>query len=82
VALAHGLDEPGQRGKHIALDRDRAQQILDWMEQNAEQDTPITRGEIMDYSTSQFKIKSTRGWVNSFVLRHSDEVIQKSGPQE
>jgi hypothetical protein len=37
----------------------------------------------MDDCTSQFKIKSTRGWVNSFVLRHSDEVIQtKSGAQE
>jgi hypothetical protein len=37
----------------------------------------------MDYCTSQFKIKSTRGFVNSFVLRHSDEIIQtKSGTQE
>jgi hypothetical protein len=35
AALAHGLDEPGQRGKHIALDQDREQQIFDWMEQNA-----------------------------------------------
>jgi hypothetical protein len=29
AALAHGLDEPGQRGKHMALDHDREQQILD-----------------------------------------------------
>jgi hypothetical protein len=29
AALAYGLDESGQRGKHIALDRDRGQQILD-----------------------------------------------------
>jgi hypothetical protein len=40
AALAHGLDEAGQRGEHRALD---------WIEQNAEQDTPVTRGKIMDY---------------------------------
>jgi hypothetical protein len=36
----------------------------------------------MDYCTSQFKIKSTRGWINSFVLRASDEVIQIRVAQE
>jgi hypothetical protein len=57
--------------------------MLDWIQQNAEEDTSVTRGEIMDYYMSQFRIKSTRGWVNSFVLRHSDEVIQpKSVEQE
>jgi hypothetical protein len=83
AALAHGLDEPGQRGKPIALDEDREQQILDWIQQNAEENTPVTRGEGMCYCTSQFKIKSTRGLVNSLGLRHSDEGIQtKSGAQE
>jgi hypothetical protein len=52
---AHGLDDPGQRGKHIALDQDCGEQILDWIEQNAEESTSITRGEIMDYSTSHFQ---------------------------
>jgi hypothetical protein len=64
-------------------DQDREQQILDWIYQNAEKDTSITRGEIMDCCTSQFKIKSTRGWVNSFVLRYSDKIIQiRIGAQE
>jgi hypothetical protein len=37
----------------------------------------------MDHCTAEFKIKFTRGWVNSFVLRHLDDVIQtKSAPQE
>jgi hypothetical protein len=61
AAFAHGLDELGQRGKHIALDQDREQQILDWIRQNAEKDTAVTRGEMMDYCASQFKIKSARG---------------------
>jgi hypothetical protein len=28
-ALPHGLEPPGERGKHPALDADREQQILD-----------------------------------------------------
>jgi hypothetical protein len=37
----------------------------------------------VNYYTSQFNIKSTRGLANSFVLRHSDEVIQTTiGAQE
>jgi hypothetical protein len=82
AALVHRLDEPGQRGKHSALDRDREQQILDWIRQNAEQETPVTRTEIMNYSTSQFKIKFTREWINSFLPRHSDEVIHKQMAHE
>jgi hypothetical protein len=83
AAVTHGLYEPGQRGKHIAIDQDRKQQILDWIQQKAEQKTRVMRGEIMNYCTSQFKIKSTRGLVNSSVLRHSDDVIQtQSRPEE
>jgi hypothetical protein len=29
MALAHGLDDPVQQGKHIAIDQDREQQILE-----------------------------------------------------
>jgi hypothetical protein len=37
----------------------------------------------MDYCTSQVKINFARGWINSFVLRHSQERIQtKSAPHE
>jgi hypothetical protein len=81
--MAHMLDEPGQRGKHSALAQGREQQPLDWIRQNAEQDTPITKTGIMDHCTAEFKIKFTRRLVNSFVLRHLDDVIQtQSAPQE
>jgi chorismate mutase len=35
-ALAHGLEPPGERGKHPALDADREQQILNRIQQKAE----------------------------------------------
>jgi transposase len=83
LALEHGLDPPGHRGKQTALEQDREQQFLDWTKQTAESGTPVTRKEIKNYCTSQFQVPITRGWVNSFVLHCPDEFIQaKSFPQE
>jgi transposase len=82
-ALAHGLEPPGERGKHPALDRDHEQQILNWIQQKAEQSTPLGKTEIKDYFTTQLKVLTTRRWVNSFALRHSDQHFKtKSTPQE
>jgi hypothetical protein len=78
-----GRDDPGERGKHIALDHDYEQEVLDWIQQNAEEDSPVTRGEIMDYCVIHCKIKLTRGWVNSYILRHSGDVVKmKNTSQE
>jgi hypothetical protein len=60
AALAHGLDEPGQQGKHAAFDPDHEEKILDWIRQNAKQNIPVTQTEIMDHCTAEFKIKFTR----------------------
>jgi hypothetical protein len=77
------MDKPTQRGKHIALGLDCEEQILAWIQQNAQEDILITRGKILGYYTSQLKIKCPRGWVNSFILQLSDEVIQPTrGPRE
>jgi hypothetical protein len=82
-ALAHRLELPGERGKHPARDGDREQQIRDWIQQKAEQSRPVRKTEIKDYCTAQLKVSITRGWVNSFVLRHSDQIFKtKSTPQE
>jgi transposase len=64
AAFAHGLDDRGRRGKHNSLAHDRERQILDWVRQKAEQETPVTKGEIREYCTTQFQIPITRGWVN------------------
>jgi hypothetical protein len=72
LALAYGLELPGERGKHTALDRHREQQILDWIQQNAEQSTLASKTEIKDSCTGQLKVPITRGWVNSFVLRYAE----------
>jgi hypothetical protein len=47
-ALAHGMKPPGERGKHPDLDAGREQQLLNWIEQKAEQSTPVGKTEIKD----------------------------------
>jgi hypothetical protein len=42
---------PGERWKHTALDHHREQQILDWNQQEVEQNTPVSKTEIKDYCT-------------------------------
>jgi transposase len=82
-ALAHGLEPPGEREKHPALDADREQQILDWIRQKAEQGTPVGKTERKDYCTTRLKVPISHGWVNSFVRRHSDQIFKtKSTPPE
>jgi hypothetical protein len=56
--------------------------MLDWIRQSAEQDTPLTKEEIKNYCTTQFRISMTRGWLNSFVLRHSGDVVQTTSTQQ
>jgi hypothetical protein len=81
--LAHGLELPGERGKHPALDRDREQQIPDWIQQKAEQSTPVGKTEIKDCCITQLNVLITRGCVNSVVLRDSHQIFEtKSIPQE
>jgi hypothetical protein len=77
------LKSAEQGRKDTALDRHRERQIPDWIQQNAEKSTPVSNKKIKDYCTSQFKASITRGWVNSFILRHPDKVMQtKSVPQD
>jgi hypothetical protein len=66
-ALGDGLEPRGERGKHLGLDADCEQQILDWIQQKTEQSTPVGKTEIKDYCTTQLKVSITRGWMNSFV---------------
>jgi transposase len=77
------MKPPGHRRKHSAIDEVHEQQIIAWIQKSAETSTPVTKTEIKDYCTREFQVAVTRGWVNSFVLRHALEIIPtKSSPQE
>jgi hypothetical protein len=76
------LEPPGERGKHPTLHADREQQTLDWIQQKAEQSTPVGKTEIKNYCTTQLKVPITRGWVNSFVRRHLDPIFKTKYTRE
>jgi ribosomal protein L11 methylase PrmA len=82
-ALAHRLESPEERGKYPVLNQHREQQILDWIQQEAEKSTAVSKTEINDYCMRQFKASIIRGLVNSFILRHPGDIVQtKSVLQE
>jgi hypothetical protein len=49
------LEPSNNRGNRTALDQDRKEQSLDWIQQNAENNTPIAKEEIKHYQRSQFQ---------------------------
>jgi hypothetical protein len=82
-ALANGLSEPRSRGRHLAVNAESEANILAWITSQAEKNAAVTRTEIMNYCREVCKIAVTRGWVDSFISRHSAELIEKkSSPQE
>jgi hypothetical protein len=41
--LAHGLEPPEARGRHLEMDKDRERDILAWIFRHTAKSTPITR---------------------------------------
>jgi hypothetical protein len=76
-ALGHGVEPPGIQGKHTPFDPDCELQILDWIRENAENSTRVTKTEMMNDCMRQFQLPITRSFVNSFVLPHADQMIQR-----
>jgi hypothetical protein len=57
--------------------------ILAWITGKAETDGGVTRTDIKNSCREVCKIELTRGWADSFILRHSAQLIEKeSSPQE
>jgi hypothetical protein len=80
--LANSLNERKSRGRHLALSVESGANILAWITDKAEKSAAVTRTDIQNYCREICKIEVTRGWVDSFISRHSAELIErKSSPQ-
>jgi hypothetical protein len=73
-ALAHGLAPPEARDLHLEMDEDREREIIAWISQHAAKSTPITRRDLREHVTTKYDLPTMRGWVNSFISRHIDEI--------
>jgi hypothetical protein len=76
-------ESPGETPREAyRLDHDREWTILDWVRRNAEQRHQSQNERSGIVNITQFQILSTRGCVNSSVLRHSDSVIQTQSARQ
>jgi hypothetical protein len=83
AALTSGSEEPKSRGRHSAFDDDSESEILTWIEAQAEKFKPMTCTDLGNYCQTKYSHSVTRGWVDSFILRHGDGLTEaKSIPQE
>jgi hypothetical protein len=58
-------------------------EILDWISAQADKCRPITRTNILHYCEAKYSHSISRGWVDSFILLHQDDLSEtKSTPQE
>jgi hypothetical protein len=82
-ALAHGLEAPQGRGRHLSLDAEIEQELLVWIEGNAANSTAVTGADVRAHIQKRYHLAVTRGWVNSFIGRNLDRLCKvKSAPQE
>jgi hypothetical protein len=82
-ALGNGLNEPKSRGRHMPIDAESDANILAWIKRKAEKSAAVTRTDIRNYCRQVCRFQVSRGWVDSFISRHTDELTEKkSSPQE
>jgi hypothetical protein len=82
-ALANGLNPPTSRDRHLAVDAESDANILVWIQKQAEKNAAVAPTDIKNYCREVWKFEASRGWVDSFISRHSAELTEKkSSPQE
>jgi hypothetical protein len=82
-AVVCGLNEPKSRRRHMAVDAESDANILAWIKRKAEKSAKVTWTNIKNYCREVCKFQVSRGWVDSFISRHADELTEKtSSPQE
>jgi hypothetical protein len=83
AALANGLSPPKSRGRHLVVDAESDANILAWIEKPGEKNAAVTRTDIKNDCHEVCRLEVSRGWVDSFILRHSAELTEKKrSPQE
>jgi hypothetical protein len=66
----------------LAFDNDSESEILEWMKVQIEKYKTITRKNLRHYYEAKYFRLISRGWVNSFILRHRGDLTKtKSTPQ-
>lgn len=82
-AQLRGYEDPPATGRHHELAPPEELDLIDWITRKALNHVAVNKTELLHECNERFGRTITRGWVNSFVRRHSDKLFQtKSIPQE
>jgi hypothetical protein len=68
--------------RHSAVSAESDAKILAWITGKPETNAAVTRMDIKNYCREVCKIEVTGGWVESFISRHSAELIEKKSPRQ
>jgi hypothetical protein len=70
---SHAVTEPPARGRHHEFSPDREAEIVEWPAKKAANNTAVNRTELLNECIERFGKSVTRGWIDSFLIRHADE---------
>jgi hypothetical protein len=71
-AKLRGYEDPPARGQHHEFSPDREAEIVEWLATKAANKTAVNRIELLNECIESFGKSITRGWVDSFLIRHAD----------
>jgi hypothetical protein len=60
----------------LAVHEDSEEKILEWIETQTEKCEPITRTYIRNYCEAKYSHSVRRGLIDSFILRHRDDLME------
>jgi hypothetical protein len=76
------LNEPKVRDRHFAFDDDSEIAILEWLQNQAEKYKSVTRTDLRHYCEAKYSHSTSRGWIDSFILRHREDLLKRTVPHK
>jgi hypothetical protein len=76
AALANRLEDRKVRDRHLAFDEISETEILDWILAQIYKCRSTTSANLQHYCEVKCSRSISRGWVNSFILRHQEDLSE------
>jgi hypothetical protein len=78
-----GYEDLPRRWRDHQLDADSEQELIDWIANKATNNTAVNKTQLLHECNERLGKKITRGWVDSLVTCHAEELLQaKTAPQQ
>jgi transposase len=82
-AVLRGYEDPPGRGRHRGLSAEIGQALVEWITKKTYDHKAVNRTELLEICITNLGTAITRGWADSFLSRHADEIFEtKSSPQK